>query len=406
MGVEDEKIEAFVASWGLSPPESVAWEARAMVDELSKSGRHSEAIDLGERALSVWPGFAPLGSCVGWAYFRRDVTGVDGDSDGPSLARARKAQRRIVELPTSDPYGKFSAIPLTTLMVARAVMARNPAEAVDLLESLNPDHLSTVSGQYRSQYSQWFTLLAKSLAEAQRWEALLNLTGNLERAPNLTIADVESISWNRVRGLESVGRTQEAVDLLARLRRSRSQWWFDACQARLSESLGAEDDAISFARMTLNHPGDLAPRWSTVAQLGRLLSDRDPELAGDHLLVAQALRREKGWRPDPDLTELIGTRGLGELDQDRFAEVMARLRVGWRIVEEETLSSGTIKTLLPGGGSGFITDDDGGDVYFSMGKNGGEAPAVGTRVSFRVVESFDQKKQQASTRAVRVQPLG
>jgi len=390
--------------WDADSSESAAWDARALIDEISKAGRSDEAIKLGEQAMEKWPDFAPLGSCLGWAYYRRDISGITRDSVSDSLGQARRALTRIIEVTSADPFGKFSPRPMATIRVARALVARKPSDAVQLLESLNPDHLSTESGAFRSLYSQWLTLLVKALADSRQWPAVLDFTYLVRDTPYLGAVDLESICWHRVRALEALDRNEDAITLLLSLRHTRSTWYFDACYARLLEKTGSNESALNMARQTMNHPGDLAPRWGTCVQIGLLLRKEFHELAADHLLFASALRTPRGWKVDEELSDALT--GMVELTDGDLPGVERRLRADWRTVREATQSSGVVKAVLPGGGSGFITDDDGTEIYFSMGRNGGDAPPVGTRVRFRVVESFDTKKRQASTRAISVRTVG
>jgi len=343
--------------------------------------------------------FTPLSGVLAWAYFRRDISPLGPSTDGDGLAQARTAQRRIAQLLDSDPYSIYSALPLSTLKVARALVDRNPGQALELLGSLDPQLLSRDGGEYRSHYSQWFTLRAKALANASKWGTLLEFTENAEVDPELSDADLQSIRWHRVRGLEGAGRVQEAIDLLSPLRLARSQWYFDACHARLLEMLGSPDSAIDTARAVMRHSGDLSARWQTCKQLGRLLKNTNPECSADYLLLAQDLRKQKGWKVDPEIETELSSVGHSESIDMKAAR--ARLRADWESGIDVNRSSGAVKALLDGGGSGFIADDDGSDLYFAMG-GGLSAPEVGTRVSYRITDGFDKKKNQVSRRATDV----
>ncbi|RMH77026.1 MAG: hypothetical protein D6683_09400, partial [Actinomyces sp.] len=65
--------------------------------------------------------------------------------------------------------------------------------------------------------------------------------------------------------------------------------------------------------------------------------------------------------------------------------------------------NGTVRKLL-NEGSGFITRDRGGELYFGMPR-GVPAPPAGTRVSFEVITGFDKKKNRPSDKAVAVRPI-
>ena len=168
---------------------------------------------------------------------------------------------------------------------------------------------------------------------------------------------------------------------------------------------GDHGRAIEAARRALGYPGPLGMRWKVAMKLGQLLIDTELALADQHLQLARSLRTESGWSSNEELERVAAARELPT--PDPTSEDLRTLRASWTTEPPPEEACGTIKLHLSGGSSGFITPDgDGDDIYFSMpARTGAPAPAVGTRVRYRVVDSFDQKKNVKSKHAAKLREL-
>jgi tetratricopeptide (TPR) repeat protein/cold shock CspA family protein len=386
--------------WGTDASEAAAWDARAIVDRLRKAGQIDEAVRFGEEAVGQWGGFAPLRSALAWAFYTRDIRSLSELSDLHARRRGKEALARIEELVSSGPYSTFSPWPRAALTFAAVLADGWPAAALTLLDRLDPTLLSVeLSGDYPSLRSRWHLATTKALEALGRWDDLLASCDAALAAPGFRAGDLRWIFRRRAAALEATGDLSGAAAILRELRGRLREWYVDADLARVLGAMGETADAIDASRRALAAEGELAPRWRTVALLADLLAEVDPQLSGAHIQLGRVLRRDAGWRADSHLELVARSRGLPD-DLATTIDI-SPLRDSWRPASGLVRSSGVVKTLLPGGGSGFITSDEGGDLYFGMPR-GENAPVAGSHVTFRIVDSFDAKKGTASKRAVDV----
>jgi tetratricopeptide (TPR) repeat protein len=389
--------------WKSDASESAAWDARALVDRLRKGGDAARAVDFGEDAVSRWPEFEPLQGALAWAYYRRDIASVDPDTlTAEDRQQTKTALARIRSLTASDPYGKYSAWPLSALQVARLALTRWQRSALDILYQIDPDKLGTeFRGDYPSNAARWHLGMTKALEELEEWDDLLATCERALAADGLRDEDIRWIRRRRAFALEHLGRPDEAVDILDDLRRHVSDWWADADLARVLRAAGRTQEAMDTGRLALDKPGPLAAKWRTVMLVGELLIATDEELAHQHLQLARHLRQKEGWPPHRELEEISERAGVQGPPPEHFD--ITSLGGTWRNAVDPARMSGVVKAILSGEQSGFLSLDDGGDIYFAMPRNGTEsAPPVGTVVTFRLVDAFDRKKNQPSKKAIDV----
>lgn len=392
--------------WKIDQSDSAAWDARALVDQLSKGGHGESAVDFGERAVAQWPSFEPLAGVLAWAYYRRDIGNLEAD-DTTSEQRqtARNALARIKTLLANDPYGRYSAWPTAVLQLSKVAATRWPRAALDLLYELEPSKLNTdSSSDYTSPAGRWHLGITKALEDLEDWDELLRRCDEaLTRGP-LRHEDTKWVKRRRALALEHLGRPAEAAVILKELRPELNEWWLEGDLARALSASGAEGEAVEACQRALSKPGDLTARWRTVFLLGQLLEGADAGSARDHYQLARHLRVKRGWPVDRELearAQCLGISGDPPTSLD-----YSNLRRTWRAAPDSSSVSGVVKVVLEGGKSGFITPESGEDIYFAMPRNeSAPAPEEGTHVTFRVVDSFDRKKNRASQRAVDVRPV-
>lgn len=400
MADANQSVRRELERWRTDVSDSAAWDARKLVRELRSDGHADLAVEFGERATAQWPMFEPLRSELAWSLHYRDIRPVDPETASRDQRRhARDALERIRALSSAEPYGRYSAWPHAVLGVAKLVGGW-PEAALAILDEVEPWHLSSeISGVYPSMEGRWYLAATHALQEMRDWsEQLRRCTMALDGA-SLRVEDSRLIRRRKAIALEHLQRFGEAADLLRSLQAERGEWWVDADLARTLAAMGHTDEAIRACRGALAKPADLKMKWKTVVLLAELLENADPDLAQAHFQLARSLRLGAGWRPDPHLEKRAAAAGISGVAPTRVD--LAPILKTWRDVPDPSRSIGTIKAVLQNGQSGFLARDDGTDFYFAMPRNSSEpAPPAGTRVSFRVVDGFDKKKNQPSKRAV------
>lgn len=401
----EQRIVAERKRWASDTSDSAAWDVRALVDELRKSGQASRAIELGEEALVVWPSFEPLKSALAWAIYQRDVKGLDSQSDIEQRRVAKAAVDRIRGLTEGDHYGKYSAWPHAAITMASALAKRWPKAALDQLDDIDPAHLSSeASEDYPSLRGRWHLATTKAWEAAEEWQQLGESCERARVSDGLRREDCLWIDVRLARALTHTARADEAVEILKPRLAQKREWWLEARLAEALAAAGRTEEALLAARAGLAAPGgQLEIRWRLVALVGQILWTEEDALAAPHTQLARLLRQEAGW-PASEVLEGIAEREGLPSATDESVDLDA-LSAWWREGAEAGRVTGVVKAHLPGDGSGFISPDDGGqDIYFSM-PSGTTAPAIGQQVSFVVVDGFDAKKNQPSQKAIKVRSI-
>lgn len=399
MSTMEQDFAAQRARWGGGEDEgTLAWDAARVARTWSKS-RPRETEPFLREALARLPHVPGLLSAAAWNTYRADI-GPLPDAAEMSTEQADRAMSALDDIrkwTVEDPYGEYSALPIAALQVAKR-LDRWPDRRLRALALVDPDRLGDQrNGDFPSHRVQWYLQVTRALLDAERWSDLIAQCDRALTLPGLQPKERGWVAERRGRALLGLERFEEAVEALGEQVRRSADWWVRHALAQALLGIGDTVGAATQLRLALADGHDLSKRWRVIALLSQLLNEEDPDLAGHHAAFAQELREEQGWPADRDLATAIAALGtVGGADRRRLTEY-------WRGAEDPDATprqEGVVSRVLDGGGSGFLTPDDGSEpLYFSMGR-GKEAPPAGTRVSFTVVDSFDQKKQRASKRAV------
>ncbi len=386
--------------WKTDASYDAAKDAKKLINDLRKGGEASTAVEFGEEACALWPTYKNVRGALAWAYYDRDIKALEPETTTDSKRNVATASlARIQQLEDADPYSEYSAWPKSVLKLATALVDGSPNGALELLMALDPSLLSTErSAEFPvSKAGQWHMNLTKALGKLERWDLLLSRCDGALALDGILSSD-NRVWIKRRRGLalEGLGRPSDAAIVFREVRLEKPSWWIEADLARVAESAGLTDEAVGACRRALSAPGPLAWRWKTAFLLARLLEKFDTELAIMHYQLARHLRVEAGWPPEKDLEEK--SRALGLSGKPPESLDIKELRAYWSSHDDSSRTSGVVTKVFPGEHSGFITpDEETTGIYFNMPQ---PPLAVGARVTFRMVDSFDNKKKQPSKKAV------
>ncbi len=397
---DNEAVRCERERWITDTSYAAAKDAKKLIDKLRKGGDARTAVEFGEEAFSLWPTYKIVQGALAWAYYDRDIKVLDPETATDSQRNVAKASlARVQQLEDVDPYSEYSAWPQAVLKLAHGLVSNSAADALDLLIAVDPLQLSAeqTSDFPVSKAERWHMYVTKALGKLERWDELLS---RCDRALALDgILSRDNRVWiKRRRGLalEGLGRLSDAAIVLREVCLEKPTWSNEADLARVLEGAGMKDEAIGACRRALSEPGSLAWRWKTVFRLARLLENADKDLAGLHYQFASHLRVEAGWKPRQDLEESSRSIGLGGDPPKSVA--LKDLRAYWSSHDDSSRTSGVVTKVFTGDHSGFVTSDEGmTGIYFNMPQ---PPVTVGSRVTFRMAESFDKKKNQPGMKAV------
>lgn len=398
----DDQVVAQRQRWSSDTSESAAWDARALVADLSKRGNHRLAIEFGDEARDRFPDFEPLGAALGWAYYRRDLSILNGQASREQRVKAKEAVDTIRVLTWGDPYNKYSPLPQAVLKLVGEIKQDWPKQALELLDLLDPAQLSAeTSNDFTAPRARWYMARTKALKDTEKWPELEGACKAALAEPCLTKGDRRWVRIRRADALRHGPDPAAAIPMLEEEVARGREWWLYLKLALTYDAVGRPNDSLKAAYQALADGRDLSFRWEMAMLAGKLLQDLDPEAARDHVQLARRLRSDEGWPESRRLEELAVALELGAPDET--ASYVARLSKLWGQPTEQERRSGVVKVVL-NAGSGFISPDDGSDdLYFGLPKGAKEEiPPAGTKVTFLVEQSYDHAKQRESLRATRV----
>lgn len=402
----ESEISTQIERWKQDVGADASWDARRLVNDLSKAKQHDFAVDHGSRAIEVWNDFEPLSTALAWALYRRDLTDVTEESNLECRRLAKQAVDRIQELCRAAPYDTYSPWPTSTLKFASALAKRWPLAALDLLGQLDPVSLSEKkSEKFPADRERWFMLTTKALEAAERWE---ELSQACDAAKGQSCIDAKNQKWIRLRQAEAwrhQGRNIESEAVIAAEAMSSGDWWLYARWARLLVELGRTREALNAAYRALLAGGASSFGWETLALVGELLEHSEPALSADHVKLSKLFREKEGWPANQPLEDLA--QRLNVIDDGvSIRELVGKLKKIWHKVEDAERELGTVIKHL-NGGAGFIEPNSGsGSLFFSLPRDSKkQLPEIGARVSFVRQKSFDKKKNRESERAEKWRPV-
>jgi hypothetical protein len=393
------------ARWaGREDPTTLAWDA-AKVARIWSRDQPAETAPFLRDALDRLPNVPGLLGAAAWNTYRAELANLP-EPQAMTSEQADAAVRALGDIQrwtADDPYGQYSALPRAVTRTGKA-LERWPDRALKVLAMVDPMRVpDDADSEYGSIRRAWFLQQTKALRDAERWTELHSACASALTSLSL---DAKAEGWfieRRARALLGLERFDEAADVLRKHVTRNRDWWVRHSLAQALVGVGDIEGATSQLRLALADGYDLAKRWRVLAMLAELISGTDREQAAQHVALARELRATEGWPADDSLESMAEQLDAPEVADRRL------LKEYWNAAEDPSASprqEGTIDRVLDGEGSGFVTPDGAREaLYFSMGR-GKTCPPVGTRVSFTVVDSFDQKKQRASQRAVGVRPVG
>jgi len=331
---------------------------------------------------------------------------------------------------------------------------------------INPERLSdrkriTGDGKsFMSEREEWFVGLARALMETGRYgEARRMAQDGLKQFPG-EIFLLRTSALALFRGGDS---ETGAAEMRALCRLPRCDWYMKAELAEMESCLGRTEEAYRLICEALENRQDDKFKLHYFEVLADLaLRLEKPVIAASHVTLAGAIRMQEGWKKPTTLEELEErtravlvaageewptfpgdvrelSRHCRKLRQNdvREGEKLGTGRAGTenrpggkhRIVEmknaRETICgegkteedfgadaaslgrrhTGTITKFDPERPFTFIKPDGGGEaVFVSLRELPTECARTGARVSYRLEEGFDRKKNRASVRAAGVTP--
>lgn len=392
---------------------------------LRKINKISEAVEFGRTLTQTIRTNTYVHRELSWVlyhfYFKKIENEHDEDFDGTgnegtSTERFLQMQKAAWYILNTRTEGdELVRKQVVFAMCKEAKHAEKWQEMYNFASQLDPALISKTSRewngqQYMSDYQQWLYNMLKAAFELQRYAECLELARQ-------GIADFPGerfFPWRQALAKKELGQIEEALSELESLNKRFQEWYIQRDIASLYDQMQQNEQAWLWYCKAACLPGKLDGRYKMFMAMALLLQRLERwQDAYEHLQLARMIVEERGWtRPATTLHTQITQ--FEESNSERFHPnttpsdfqmLLRRLKALWQrdISATRPHERGTIKTLNER--SGFIRTING-DYYFSLR----DIPRhlvldIGMEVEFELEDSYDQKKQRESVKAVRIRPV-
>ena len=374
--------------------------------------RYKEALDISHQGLKKFPESEYLKNTYTWAIYYLHIQ-PEPVKDRSTFFKAAQAILRYSD--AENIYSPFA----NTIFSVIDLMEQNYDQQVDQIlewvKKLNPSLLDKKSYSFTkpdgkmvekaSHYEKYYAVLVKALYESGNYEECIIRAD--EAMATITKFHNNYQIWiprNKALALHKLERHQECVDILGKLFTKKPEWYICADMAVACEAMNDAEKAFKLAIEAVKMSGPAEMKINLYKLLSRLFSSKAQHReALIHVMYVNHIREKKGWTHDEEATALMNELQAHLPAMPGNTDLSKEIRAIWEAHSPRVpRQKGKIKRILPNGNAGFVTGDDRKDYYFSVRDFNGNRNLLveGFAISFKLAESFDAKKQQASVKAV------
>ncbi len=380
----------------------------SFVTALKKAGQHSKAVEVGLVCANSPDCWATIKQQTAWCiYFEYFKTNLPPDVSGAVLWLDK-----IVAL--YPQRAGVHPLPLAAFAVFSKYEQLNPHLIVHICRMIDPamldiDLQKNADGKILigSQREKYYSHLTKALYAAelysecfQECQGALNGSFKLSRGSDI---------WFRRRAalaLAKMGNIAGAYSELAALCIVKPDWFILHETAALAYKLDLMDDALKFACRAALAYGDNENKihlWELMAEICHQKKLFDQSI--QFLSLSAAIYRDKAWKVPTHLNAKLSSFNISVpgIKPCTVLFQSCRKMIETLLNSADPPLTGSIKTILPHGRSGFIVAGKS-TYYFKTNdcrfNHADIKPDL--KVTFQVQKSFDQVKQRGSLAAVNV----
>ena len=346
-----------------------------------------------------------------WCLWDRDVAQVE---DANLLFDAATKIHRTLVSGGLDLFEEPSPFVIAALKAAKfGLEASRGAEVVKLLDLLDPKQLAAKrvtlqSGdEMASARERWYELRAKALILTERWEEAVVFCEQGQGA-GLHHQIAYTLGYRRAQALTGMGRREEAIKALVALLRTRREWWVQSELAENQWALGHRKKAIVTASAAIVDTGIDERSARKLLTLACWLAEEGNSKFGT--LVAALIRQiwvDRGWRIKGEVLQQLQSLPKAAEEVHLVTDALSRevRRELWSVLDQyDPPLIGVASRILPNGRALFLkVDGRPNDVFARMPR---ALIQIGQQVSFRLVDSFDFKRNEESQSAIHLKVLG
>lgn len=413
-----EAVDLLMPLW--NSPQREVGDAMYLTKALRKIGRSAEGLDIareGARMLARGEGVGTwkperlkpaLYGLAAWCVYDTEVR----DNDAAAiLERAARTIRKTLEQSSGSLTDPRSPYIRAAFKAAKAITnGGHASNALELLDPLSPDILDTTrttlpnGKESVTDRERWYLLVSRAMEKEQAWDDILRLWDRAIADKTLNEWSLFFLEYRRGCALQAMGRVDEAVKVLGGLAAKKREWWVLQELAKAKWTLNRRRSAMADAALGLLGSDLSEMTGKFVLLIGEWAAvERQAPLASLARRFVEGIWEAQGWPIKADmrmqLEKLPLDNGLVSLPLN---EVGKRLRASlWQELDRvDPPLEGTVQKLIGDGKAAFLRVDGRPNVYARVPRD--MNLREGMRVQFRIVASFDRKKQQVSEEAIHV----
>jgi tetratricopeptide (TPR) repeat protein len=392
------------------------WLGWEYADTLKKLGKIDAAITICKEIYHKEKDFKYNNDLLCWTLFEKYIKKVKKDASIQEINKAKRVGEFIVSTINQD--GKKTAYESTVFKIIDLLKNQkniNDKELLKWISKLKYDILSDEVIEYNlpdglskegaSRKEQFFSVKTKTLIKLGEYEQCLQCCN--EAMSILTKFHYSNDIWFEVRrnfciAMINDGDTFEnAVQTILKLADRKKHWTIYGQAFECYVKNGDYKNALLVGAKALITKDPIEMKVSLLYDYGLALEKvGDIQNAIEHYYYSYITRASAEWHIPESLKEKVDLYRINELLHKDISE----LRRLWLDYSQrgENILSGKILRIMPHGKSGFITTETNENYFFKKTSivSGYHCFSEGKPVRFRLVNSFDPKKQIESQEAI------
>ncbi|MCA1053642.1 cold shock domain-containing protein [Rossellomorea aquimaris] len=375
---------------------------------LAKQDQLEDAIKVNSFLIKKFPDFEPNINLYGWNLNKHIIKKADNEEQLISTANF------IVNITKQERYSAFEKTVFDVLKFLKNRPSPDFNKILFWTEKLNPKMLSKEVFSFTDNHGKkrelasplesWYQHRIKALFETEQYENCVQLVQ--EALSSVSSFHYNNDIWFRIKeavSISKLGNTDSAIKRLLLISREKQHWTVYQELFHLYKQKGEFEKALEMGSYSLlERSGEFKHKIKLLLHMGTILEENSkPKEALLHYCFVSKIRAENNWPVNQRITDRV------ELLQEKESipqDIKHELIRFWKQTKLKSIPKGTgiVKSLIASGKAGFITSTDGEDLFFRVSNVKQRDIKVENKVSFHIINSFDQKKQRESKEAVEI----
>ncbi|WP_040209907.1 tetratricopeptide repeat protein [Clostridium polynesiense] len=403
---ESEKI--YFKLWNDSVNDKwLSWEYAKTLKGL---GNFDKAIKVCKTFYKKDNSFKYVNDLLSWCLYEKYIINMNDINDTKEMLNVEKIGRFIISIVDNNKNTPYEIIIFKFLK-----KYKKPFNAIKLkewLQYIEPDKLSDTpfkfndnkgkSREYASKREEYYYLKCKSLYILSDYAGCIKECD--EALQNIATFHFDYNIWiRRFKALSTaeLGDKLKAIKILKSILHDKEHWIIYFNIFEMYVSLKMYDNGLVYAYKAALMDGDKDVKVVLFEKIGDvLLQQENKDIALRHYILSKEIRMKKNWNIGNNLMRVIDslkvTTNVNNLSYSHLRDYWIK-----ETIKSKKRESGTIVKVIANGKSGFIKNERNSYFFKKVSiLNNNKNFYEGLRVTFSIVDSFDNKKGIKSKEAI------